>query len=284
MVSPVLVASSDPVVTCWLDVSIKALISLARRGAAALRQRAHLPPPRPRSRGPVRPPSRLPPPRSAPGYWSGREMPSMTEMISWTLAELAAMSCMVAIMRRIALAAGLPAVCEAASAIALPCCALSVFCFTADVSCSMLAAVCSSDTSLLLGATRDRHCRSRAGTTRWKWRRRRSGCGTRSRSVARAWSPAGRSGCSRRRRWDAGSASDCHWRSRAPFPACRGSPPSWRSTARDQPCRQSAQGPAPARSRPGRRLQRGRGSQRLVGRLFAQARFQRGQRGQLREP
>ena len=34
MVSPVPVASSDPVVTCWLEVSIKALISLA---AVALR-------------------------------------------------------------------------------------------------------------------------------------------------------------------------------------------------------------------------------------------------------
>ena len=142
MVSPVLVASSDPVVTCWLDVSIKALISLAAvalRCASVRTSAATTAKPRPCS----------PALAASTAAFSARilvwkEMPSMTEMISWTLAELAAMSCMVAIMRRMAWPPA-SAVCEAASAIALPCCALSVFCFTADVSCSMLAAVCSSD-------------------------------------------------------------------------------------------------------------------------------------------
>ena len=104
MVSPVLVASSDPVVTCWLDVSIKALISLAAvalRCASVRTSAATTAKPRPCS----------PALAASTAAFSARilvwkEMPSMTEMISWTLAELAAMSCMVAIMPH-GLAAGL---------------------------------------------------------------------------------------------------------------------------------------------------------------------------------
>ena len=278
MVSPVPVASSDPVVTCWLEVSIKALISLAAvalRCASVRTSAATTAKPRPCS------PARA----ASTAAFSARilvwkAMPSMTEMISWTLAELAAMSCMVAIMRRMAWPPA-SAVCEAASAIALPCCALSVFCFTADVSCSMLAAVCSSDAACPRCDPRDLHCRSRAGTTRWKWRRRRSGCGTRSRSVARAWSPARRSGCSRRRRWDAGSASGCHWRSRA-ISGLAAARRRWRSTLRvishaASPPRASASAVAPRVAVCSVAEARSASSAALV----AQARFQRGQRGQL---
>ena len=89
---------------------------LGRRGAA-LRQRAHF-------RRHDREAAALFAGAASTAAFSARilvwkAMPSMTEMISWTLAELAAMSCMVAIMRRMAWPPA-SAVCEAASAIALP--------------------------------------------------------------------------------------------------------------------------------------------------------------------
>ena len=213
MVSPVLVASSDPVVTCWLDVSIKALISLA---AVALRcASVRTPPPRPRSRGPVRRPRGFH--RRVQRQDIGLEgMPSMTEMISWTLAELAAMSawwrsCAAWPGRRPRLSARRPAPSR---------CPVARFrCFvsrrTSAVPCWRRSAPATQPAPRC--DPRDRIAARELG--------RRGGNGVgggldagHGRAQLHAHGLQRGDQAVARRRWDAGSASGCHWRSRAPFP------------------------------------------------------------------